>query len=807
MPEPLRALILEDTATDLELIVYELGKAGFDLECRHVDNERDFVSALDPCLDVILADFALPQFDALHALRLLKEKGLSVPFIVVTGSISEEAAVSCMKEGATDYLLKDRLARLGPAIRQALEARKLQDEKLRAEEQIRFRNTELTLLNRIIAASADSTDERAFLQIACRELTLALNAFQTAAFLFNEQRTELRAMAEYRAEDDALSLLEEPYPLSESSMIAILSGLKAPLIVDRLTRDPRLPSLHQVFSARPISSLALIPLSVAGETVGGLVLAISEASHFTEDKAELVGSVAGHLSSAVTRTRLERDRRRLSTTIEQSADSIIITDTEGLIQYVNPGFERMTGYGRAEVIGKDASFLSSGRQDSQFYREMWETLIGGREWRGRFENRRKDGAPYTVDASITPVRDGGGTVVNFVDVQRDITNELQLESRYLQAQKMEAIGRLAGGVAHDFNNLLTAIMGYSELLASDIPPESPSRAEIDEIKKAADRAAGLTRQLLAFSRKQVLQAQLLDVNAIVTDIEKMLRHLIGEDISLKVLLDPRACLVTADPGQIQQVIMNLVVNARDAMPGGGDLVISTENVDVNEGYARGQPGAQPGSFVMLAVRDTGMGMSEEVQGHLFEPFYTTKEEGKGTGLGLATVYGIVKQSGGHISVESDPGKGTTVRVLLPRLDQETPSALEKPDLDTIPRGTERIALVEDNEIVRKLANRILTHLGYSVVPCGSAEEALSLIPSSQTPVDLLITDVVLPMMGGRDLADRLTSMFPRVKVLFISGYSEQGAPGGMASAEGTAYLQKPFTPKMLARTVRKVLEG
>jgi two-component system cell cycle sensor histidine kinase/response regulator CckA len=805
VPDPLRVLIIEDRLADLELILHELKRAGLGFTHAHVDNEADYTAHLDSNLDVILADFSLPQFNALRALEIMQEKGVHVPFIVVTGSISEEVAVECMKKGATDYLLKDRLARLGPAIEQALEARRLHEEKVRADEQIRLRNKELTLLNRIIAASAESTDERTFLDVACRELAQALDTHHTIAILFNDDRSSVSVIAEHRA-PQAQSVLNQVFPATGRSMPDMLTSLKAPLVMSDIESDSSMAHLHGLFAGERIASLALIPLSVEGETVGGLGLAVTEGHHFTPDKVELVTSVAGQLSSALARTRLERDRRRLSTTIEQWTDSVIITDNQAAILYVNPGFEHMTGYRRADVIGRDVRIVGSDTIGDDFHNTVLAVLSEGQLWRGRFANRRKDGTLYTADTSITPVRDANGIVVNSVALMRDITAELQMEQRFLHSQKMEAIGRLAGGVAHDFNNLLTAIMGYADLLSTEIDAGTPARANLEEIKRTAERAAGVSRQLLVFSRKQVLSPRVLDLNDTVADIEKMLRHLIGEDIILKTSLDPHGGCVRADPGQIQQVIMNLAVNARDAMPHGGELVLSTQNVELGESYARQHPGALPGSYVKLTVTDTGVGMSEEVLSHLFEPFYTTKEEGKGTGLGLATVYGIIKQSGGHIWAQSEPEKGTTFSVFLPRVEREAAAAQTMSNGQAMPGGKGTILLVEDNEMVRELGIQILSRLGYIVLAFRGAEQAVAGVAAQNAPVDMLISDIVMPVMGGRDLAAQIRKLYPNLKVLFMSGYEESGPSAGPASI-GTSFLQKPFTPQMLAQKVRELLDG
>lgn len=372
---------------------------------------------------------------------------------------------------------------------------------------------------------------------------------------------------------------------------------------------------------------------------------------------------------------------------------------------------------------------------------------------------------------------------------------------------MEAVGRLAGGVAHDFNNLLTAISGHAQILLEDLPADDPARADIEEISRAADRAADLTRQLLAFSRKQMLRPQVLDPNALIGEIQKMLRRLIGEDIELITRLAPDLGAVRADPGQLEQVIMNLAVNARDAMPTGGRLLIETRNVELGEDDARRLAPLQPGPHVVLIVSDTGAGMDESTRERIFEPFFTTKEKGKGTGLGLSTVYGIVQQSGGHIWVYSEPGQGTTFKIYLPRVDARPEAAPAPSDADGAHNGREVVLLVEDEDAVRSLARRILEKRGYTVLTARTGPEALRIAERHDGPIHLILTDVVMPEMSGRELAERIAPTRPDARTLFMSGYTEDDVLRRGVLNEGAAFLEKPFTPSALAQKVREVLDG
>jgi signal transduction histidine kinase len=403
-------------------------------------------------------------------------------------------------------------------------------------------------------------------------------------------------------------------------------------------------------------------------------------------------------------------------------------------------------------------------------------------------------------------RDAQGRPTGTLSIGEDITERQRLEQQLRQAQKMEAIGRLAGGVAHDFNNVLTAIFGYTDLMSEDLPPDSPMRHDIAEVRKAAQRAAGLTRQLLAFSRQQVLEPVVLNANELIEDFEKMLGRMIGEDVELRLTLARDLGNVRADPGQVQQVLMNLVVNARDAMPTGGKLLIETANADLTQHYVDMHQPVVPGQYVMLAVTDTGVGMNADIKTRIFEPFFTTKEKGKGTGLGLSTVYGIVKQSGGYVWVYSEPGRGTTFKIYLPRVDAPTqpPSA---PREATRLTGTETILIAEDDEILRRLTKGLLEKAGYRVLDAENATVALAAARAHPGPIHLLLADVVMPGGSGRELARQLAEFRPDTKVLYVSGYTDDAIVHHGMLEPGLDFLPKPFTPAALARKVRDVLDA
>jgi PAS domain S-box-containing protein len=504
------------------------------------------------------------------------------------------------------------------------------------------------------------------------------------------------------------------------------------------------------------------------------------------------------------RKRAEAEHTRLVTAIEQSAEAVVITDTDGSIEYVNPAFTRITGYSREEALGQNPRMLKSGKHDLAFYQQLWATILKGEIWRGEIVNRRKDGSFYTEEMSIAPVRSTHGEVTHYIATKEDVTKRKSMEAQLRQVLKMEAIGQLAGGVAHDFNNLLTIISGYGHLLRERLGPQDLDHVE--EILKASDRATALTRQLLAFSRRQILTPQVLDLNSVVADLEKMLRRLIGENIELTTVQQSGLGRVKADPGQVEQVIINLAVNARDAMPEGGKLTIETANVDLDGAYARRHAGAVPGRYVMVAVSDTGIGMNAETLAHMFEPFFTTKEKGKGTGLGLATVYGIVKQSVGYTAVYSEPGHGSTFKIYLPRVEQAMTKAESAGRGPELARGSETVLVAEDEESVRSLVCETLESLGYKVLEAREPGEALTIVEQYTEPIHLLLTDVVMPQMSGKELAKRLATARPEAKVLYMSGYTDNAVFIHGVLEAGRFFLQKPFAPGTLLRKVREVLD-
>ena len=505
-----------------------------------------------------------------------------------------------------------------------------------------------------------------------------------------------------------------------------------------------------------------------------------------------------------------RTQFRLTSAMDSVTDAVIILDADCTILYVNRAFERLTGYPGSELSGLFFDEVLASAPKGDGHEHLYRALEQGQSWSGHLAGRTSTGNKYQSECTLSPIYDGRRQVTDYVIVLHDITQKAELEAQLRQAQKVEAVGRLASGVAHDFNNLLTVIGGYADLSLRRLDADQPLtsalqevQADLEGIGEVVQRAAALTNQLLIFSRKQEPQPKRLNLNNLVHNTEKLLRRLIGEDIVLHTSLDPDLGWIEADPGHIEQVIMNLAVNARDAMPYGGQLVLETANVD----EAECEGSTHRGPHVMFSISDTGTGMTEEVRSHIFEPFFTTKEAGKGTGLGLATVMGIVEQCGAQIGVDSRLGAGSKFTICFPRVSDADQDAAGQETSAAYPRGTETILLVEDEEVVRSLACRVLESQGYNVLAAHDPDESLLLTARHTGNIDLLITDVVMPGMGGAELASWIAESRPQTRVLYMSGYTEDAIAHRGITSSGVAFLQKPFTPSALAAKVRSLLDG
>ncbi len=505
----------------------------------------------------------------------------------------------------------------------------------------------------------------------------------------------------------------------------------------------------------------------------------------------------------------EDELKRLSTAIEQSPEAVVITDLDAVIEYVNPAFEHITGYAKKEVLGKKTDLLKSGRHDDSFYRNLWETIESGHVWEGRLVNKRKDGSLYTEDATIAPVRDPAGKIINYVAVERDVTEELIREQQFHQAQKMQALGQLVGGVAHDFNNLLQIINGQTELAIDSLGPEHGTRANLQEVATAGELARDLVRQLLAFSRQQVIDPADIDLNEAVANNKKMLSRMIGEDVEFKFIAGKDLRPVFLDKGQLQQVLMNLCVNARDAMPDGGTLTIETENSTLGRDHLRPETWLRPGDYVHLRISDTGCGMDAATCSQVFEPFFTTKEVGAGTGLGLSTVYGIIKQNKGDIEVSSKPGEGTVFDIFLPAAAPEASADRERAgsDAGAAARGAETILIAEDDAMILDFSVDVLRRAGYRVFSARDGAAALQLFEEHAEEIDLVMADMVMPRMGGKEAVDQMLKKRPALRYLFVSGYVSATGQTSLIQDLGDHLLSKPYKISVLLKKIRDILDA
>ncbi|HTH63700.1 MAG TPA: PAS domain S-box protein [Gemmatimonadales bacterium] len=665
---------------------------------------------------------------------------------------------------------------------------------------------------------------------------------QSAAFLISEAANRTQNLQElFRAiheivgglmparnfyvalSDPASDLISYPYHEDEHDVVPAPHrpgrGLTELVLKrgERLLVTPERPGPERDGSVDLVGTRSLdwlgVPLKVGERTIGMFaVQSYSRQVRYGEHEAQILQLVASQVATAIERQRLETERRGeqefLRQVIDLNPNLIFVKDWEGRFTLVNSAIAELYGSSAEDLIGKgDGDFNANVEEVAQYRRDDQEAMTTGRP-KFILEERNTDartGRQRWFQVIKVPLHSPDGAP-HVLGVATEITQRKELEHQLRQAQKMEAVGQLAGGIAHDFNNVLTAILGYTRLLLKEPELGARHRDDVTEIEEAAQRAASLTRQLLAFSRKQVMQPTVLNVNEVVQGMRSLLRRLIGEHITLVAAFDPEPVFVRADQGQLQQVLVNLSVNARDAMPSGGTLMLATARVDLDAAFKAAHPGSTVGPHVRLLVSDSGTGMDAEVRRRVFEPFFTTKPVGKGSGLGLATVYGIVKQSGGYIDVESQPGHGSTFTIYLPRVAAPTQPTPEPPAPPPRP-GRETVLLVEDESGVRALARRALKEFGYRVLEATNGAEALTVARGCDDQIDLLLTDVVMPEMGGRELAQVLKQERPETRVLFTSGYPDSGGMALDVAESGVPYLPKPYTPNELAQKVREVLDG
>ena len=803
MPATIRILFVEDNPNDAALAERAVRRADIFCTFLRVDTRDGMVVALrEFAPDVILTDHSLPSFQARDALLVAQQLSPGTPVIVVTGRLGDESAVQYLQLGAADYIIKDHLDRLGPAVLRALDTKRGRDEQARA--------LQLQAATYRIAQIAMGTPGLEELLPAIHQIVAELMPAKNFYIALYDPATKLLTFPYFADEVDV------DFPskrLGKGLTEYVLRTGQPQLVTPEVQAELERRGDVELIGTPSIDWLG-VPLKIGDRTIGVLVAqTYAPDIRYGEREKNILRFVSTQVAMAIERTRAEAELRaseaRLKAILDAALDAVITMDGDGVVRSWSPQAERVFSWPASEAIGRKLSTtIIPPRYREAHERGLAHFLATGvgpvLNQRTEITGLRRDGNEIPVELTITPVRVEGSWL--FSAFVRDISEQRLLENQLRQAQKMEAVGRLAGGIAHDFNNLLTAILGSTDLALETLTPSAPERADMEEVRKAGLRAGELTRQLLAFSRQQVLAPQVLDLNALVAELEKLLRRLIGEDVELRTALAPDLGAVKADPGQLEQVIANLAVNARDAMPTGGRLTIETSNVVLGDSYAEQHFPVQPGSYVLLAVSDTGTGMDAETKSRIFEPFFTTKEKGKGTGLGLAMVYGVVKQSGGYIWVYSEPGQGTAFKIYLPRVREAPEPARPRPAATAPQRGSETVLLVEDDEMVRQLTRRTLASRGYTVLAAAEGHDALRLVEGHQGRVDLLITDVVMPGMSGREVAQRVTAVRPAIKVLYLSGYTDDAIVRHGVLDPGVAFLQKPFTPDTFTRKVREVLD-
>ena len=550
-----------------------------------------------------------------------------------------------------------------------------------------------------------------------------------------------------------------------------------------------------------ISFGVAVPLQVKSRHLGFLFAGNQKPIEFTQTEQCLLSLIGNLLAAEIDRKRSEEDQVRLETVLEQAAETIMITDRDGFIQYVNPGFEAISGYTRREVIGRRPQFLRSGYHDAEFYEKMWDELKNGRVWRGHLVNRRKDRSTYELDATISPVKNDEGEITHYVSVRKDVTEETALRKQLYQAQKMEAIGTLAGGIAHDFNNLLMGIQGNVSLMRIEMPPTHTDQKRCETIESYIKKGADLTRQLLGIARGGKYQQVPTDITKLVNANLTMFGRT-RKEIRIHMASENRSCIAEVDPGQIDQVLLNLFVNAWQAMPDGGHLYVQTQLVPVDSRHP-GVAGLKPGDYVKIIVTDSGLGMNKSVMDRIFDPFFTTKEKSRGTGLGLASAYSIIKNHGGSILVQSEPGKGASFIIMLPASTKTSMEGDAEPN--SISGGKETILLVDDEEMVVNICSEILKRLGYHVIVAMNGNTALSIFEKKKGEIDLVILDLIMPEMSGGLVYDRLVALKPNIKVLLASGYALDGQAREILSRGASGFIQKPYSVMDLSRKIRQIL--
>jgi two-component system cell cycle sensor histidine kinase/response regulator CckA len=763
MAASLRTLIVEDSAIDAELLVIALRGAGFDPQWTRAEKEAEFRAAISAPLDIIFSDFTMPNFSAFRVLQLLREENLDVPCIIVSGTIGEEQVVETLKSGAIDYVLKDRLDRLSLVVRRALRETHERFERKQAEQEVHVR----TMALQAAANGILITDREG-------HILWANAAFSNmTGYTLNETLNQNPRFLQSGAQE------EHFYKELWNTILAgnVWRG--------GMTNRRKDGSLYY-------EEMTITPVRSTGEEITHFIAVKQDLTEHKKAEAELKAA-----------------QEKLNRLLAHSPSVIYSLRFEGATLvpvWISENIRQLFGCDTSEAYSPEWWISHIHSEDRHLATSHDNHLLASGQSTKEYRFQHKDGSYRWISDEQRLVRDTAGNPIEVVGVWTDVTDRKGLEAQLRQAQKLESIGQLAGGVAHDFNNILTVIQGHAALLLSNSSLGEATLESAQQIALASERAAALTRQLLTFSRKQVMQPRSLDLNEVVSNVIKMLKRILREDVSLRVNYSSNLAMVHADAGMLEQVLMNLAVNARDAMPRGGELIISTSDETIGQDYFQHNAQGAPGEYVCLAVADTGSGIPPDVLPRIFEPFFTTKAIGHGTGLGLATVYGIVHQHRGWIKVYSEIGKGTLFRVYLPIIKEQAPRTNAPIRELNVTGGTETILLVEDEAAVRTLARNVLERKGYSVIEAGSAVEALKNW-GRHAKVDLVLTDMVMPGgLTGLDLMKKLNEELPSLPAIYTSGYSVDIVGKEFELRDGINFLQKPYSPRRLAQTVRDALD-
>ena len=775
MKNIINILYVDDYSFDRELVKDVLERDSGRFRVAEAASREEFEKLLkEKKFDLVLSDFNILGFEGLQVIEAVKQKDPFMPVVIVTGTGSEDIAVKAMKLGAADYVIKspEHILQLPKTIMSAIEKQRLEDKYKFTAEALKKRSAELA------------------------KRVKEIDCLCGVSMLVVERNIFFEDLAQ-----KIVNIIPSAWQYPEITCAKIVINGRN-FQTENYFKTQWNQTTYIIVDGVPSGHIEICYTKQMQDSYEG---------PFLKEERILLETLAKQIGKIVENYNVEQDHRRLSTAIEQAAESVVITDSNGIIRYVNKAFEKITGYLRKEAAGQNPKILQSGVHDSAFYKKLWKQIAGGNIWHGHFTNKKKDGSLYEEDATITPVKDQKGVITNYVAVKRDVTREIELEKRLVHAEKLEAMGTLAGGIAHDFNNILLPITGYAEMTISEVSKDSRVYSNMEKILYAAERAKELVNQILFFSRQKEMKPKPVDIRPIIKDTLKLLRSSLPATIKIRQNLEEDCGMIVADPTQIHQVVMNLCTNAYHAMLSkGGNLDIDLEKIIIGFEnlcrYPEVMSELKPGTYIKLSVTDTGEGMEEKVRAKIFEPYFTTKQQGKGTGLGLATAHGIIKSHGGYILVTSEPGKGSTFNVYFPQIDTEFKIHKTIPE-EKILTGDEKILLVDDEKCVADVEKRMLEYFGYQVTELCDSKKALETFAKQPDNFDIIITDQTMPDITGVELAKNILRIKSDIPIILLTGFSDQVSEDKAKKAGVKEYIMKPVVMKKLAETVRRLLDG